>query len=777
MRVVIKRSEILKIGKSFVSSANPAGGIVPMVEMNITFGANIPRLLELGGTSLRVSVYDQDVYLDTRTFVTDTKGDSLTTSTVNESMEKDRITRMRDELCLYKENIDTTRFISNDKGKVSNKGDKKNLVEYVSMLGRDNSNRGDNMSPEIPGSSATQADEKFMRDLLSRGIDPASVTTKFPVIDPSSMRRFTGLQDRNLPVPGPKYTRPTDVFSLVGNPGVYRKSFVKSDYYAVKHTIQMPYTKLSQVSKLYFHVEALGKGNVSVDYEVVQFDTKQMMSDVDRLRANSVSIVESFKKGEVTNYTREITPPRSKKLSYFLPFKGGKDQIVPFKTGNSVVLRSIASSKNSISTQFAGRVFLRKNPVTQAAQQGSNEVPFYIVRNGDEIQFKVPKVPEKIITVQLQRRDVFRKSSYINLGSPTLVTPGDSVTIVDSTMRDSSTYEYRLSFIDDRSNSRHSNNTILYHYVSSALSPACSLSIANVNKGTFSAPTGNVPTVTITVDSGTVEKGIQGTKDFLKSKGLDVTLLGDLVNDTAGYKQLPIYEVLRINIRTGDIENLGKFADDKIFDDSAIPGGKVKGVEPLSFFESYRYIVKLGLRSPSALSTNQRSQAIDPATGKTYTYNSYKFRSRRFSTDLPSTEEMSRLASKSVTEVNIDRIEVGVETSVNVSFEDLQPKVFGLKVRKTFVKSNLLTWRVSGESKLVDHYQIYAEADGVSALIGCAHPYTNDGEYRHEDRQLYDRVGVVTYNVVPIRLDFTRALGDAKVSVVNESTLLDFLRE
>jgi hypothetical protein len=777
MRVVVKRSDIIKIGSSFVSSAAPSDGIVPMVDMQVTFGVNIPRLLDMGGTSLRISVYDQEVYLDTRRFVTEMSGDSLTTSTVNESMEKDRITRVRDELCLYKDNIDATKFISNDKGKVSNRGERKNLVEYISMLDRDSGSKGTNMSPEVPKSSTTQADEKFMRNLVSRGIDPATVSTKFPVLDPSVMRRFTGLHDTDHSREETTGTRPVEVYSLVGNPAVYRKSFSRTNYYRVNHIIQMPYTKISQVSKLYFHVEALGKGNVSVDYEVVQFDTKQMVNDIDRVRANSVKILDSFKRGEVTNYFREVTPPRSKKLSYFLPFKGGNEQFIPFKKGNPLVLRSIANNNSTISTQFAGRVYLRSNPITKSVQSGTNDVPFYIVRNGDEIQFKVPSVPEKIVTVQLQRRDVFRRESYANLGSPTLVTVGDSVTLIDNTMRDSCTYEYRLSFIDNRSNSRNSSNTLLYHYVSSALSPPCSLSIVNVNKGTFTAPIGNVPTVTITVDSGTVEKGIQGTKEFLRSKGLDVSLLGDLINDSAGYNQLPIYEVLRVNIRTGDIENLGKFSDEKILDDSAVPGGKVKGVDPLSFFESYRYIIKLGLRSPSALSTNQTSRAIDPATGRSYTYNSYKFRSRRTSTDLPSSEEMSRLASKSVTDINIDRIDVGVESSVNVTFEDLQPKVFDLNLRKTFVRSNLLTWKVSGESKLVDHYQVYAEADGIKALLGCAHPYTNDGEYRYEDRQMHDRVGVVTYNVVPIRLDFTRALGDAKVSVVNESTLLDFLRE
>jgi hypothetical protein len=774
MRVTVSRSNILKLGKRLVFSASPSEGVVPMVDMHLSFGVSIPRLLDMGGNSLRISVYDRDIYLDTRAFVTSVTGDSLTESTVSESVEKDRITRVRDELCLYKENIDITKFISNDMAKSSQKGDKRHTVDYISILNSSTGNRGVRVSPEIPASSPTQADESFMRDLLSRGIDPATVSTRFPVPDPSNVRRF----HRETPKqPRPSDGKDVDVFSVVGSPGIYVKSSVRSSYYPVSHIVQMPYAKLSQVSKLYFHIEALGGGNLTVDYEVQQFDTKLMISDIDRQLANSVNMMNSSKSGEITNYSREVMPPRSKRLSYFLPFKGGSDQVSPFRKGNALILRSTAGNRNSISTRFVSRVFLRKNPITPSAQHGTDDIPFFIIRNGDSLQVRIPSVPQRVVSVQLQRKDVFRRGNFLNIGSPTLATLGDSVTLSDTDLRDSSTYEYRIAFTDSRSNRRFTSNTQLYHYVSSALSPSCTLTIAGVEKGTFAAAVGNVPTVTITVDAGTVEKGIQGTKEFLRSKGVDVSLLGDLSNDSASYKHLPIFEVTRFNMRTGETESLGKFSDSKIVDDSAVPGGKVKGIEPLSFFEVYRYIVRLGLRSPSALTTKQTSQAVDPATGRSYTYNSYKFKSRRHGSDLPSVHEMSQMASKSVTDVNIDMMDVGAESSVNVNFEDSQPSVFGLSVRKSFVMSNLLTWRVSGEQKLVDHFQVYAEADGVRALVGCAHPYTNDGEYRYDDRQLYNRVGNVTYNVVPIRLDFTRALGDAKVSVVNESTLLDFLRE
>jgi len=776
MRVVIRRSDIIKIGSNFVTSASHSEGIVPMVDMVVTFGVNIPALLKLGGTSLRISVYDQELYLGTRSFVAQLAGDSLTSSTITESQEKDRITRTRDELCLYKENVDVTKFIANETAK-STRADKKNIVEYVSILGSRRDDKGENISPEVPRSSSAQADEKFMRDLVNRGIDPATVSTKFPVLDVSKSRKKQGSSEReNIPEEGAK-KRMIQVYSLVGRPGVYRKSFVKTNYYTVIHTVQMPYSKVSQVSKLYFHLEALGKGEVSVDYEVVQFDTRQMVLDVDRYRANSQDISGMNGQQAVTNYTREIYPPRSSNLSFFLPYQGGMEQVTFYKFGYPIVIRSIASSLTSISTNFTGRVILRENPVTPSVQQGTNEIPFFINRNGDELQIKIAKVPENVITVQLQRREVIRKMGYTNLGEPRLVTTGDSITLVDRSMRDSTTYEYRLSFIDNRSNRRNSSNTILYHYISSALATACSLSIVSVTKSEVVVPTGSVPTVRITVDSNTVERRIQGTKEYLSSQGLDTALLGDLVNDSSQYQLLPIYEVTRFNLRTGQVENLGKFETNEILDDSAVPGGIVKGVYPLSFYENYRYVVKLGLRSPSALSTTQTSVAVDPNTGRSYVYNSYKYRSRRTSTDLPSVQEMSGGASRSVVEVNMDTIDVGVESSVRVNFEEVQPNISDLSVRRTFVKSNLLTWKVVGDPRLVDHYQIYAEADGVNALIGCSHPYTNDGNYMYEDVQMYDRVGRVTYNVVPVKLDFTRALGDAKVSVVKESTLLDFLRE
>ena len=136
---------------------------------------------------------------------------------------------------------------------------------------------------------------------------------------------------------------------------------------------------------------------------------------------------------------------------------------------------------------------------------------------------------------------------------------------------------------------------------------------------------------------------------------------------------------------------------------------------------------------------------------------------------------MSNIARKSIIQQNSDALIVGVESAVTISFNDMMPRVADLQVKKSYVRSNLITWRLTGDPKLVDHFQVYAEADGVKSLIGCAHSFTSDGTYKFDDLQMFGRVGNVNYYINPVTLDFTRTGGDAYVSIVVSNTLQDHI--
>lgn len=773
MRVNIRTSGVIKIGSSIIESITCRSDDIMYADMLLALGVNIPAILEKGGNSLRLSIFNREVSFETKPFAIDVVGDSLVSATTSESMEKDRITKIREELCLYSDVIDITRFIANDQAKSSNFSSKKNTLDVVAVGSSKEFQTGNNLVPVLPdiSSDIEELDEQQMRMLVYRGSDPAMASTKFPVQDPGSIRITKN--ENALRLDSKTKTNPMSVYRRLGQPGVYRTLKYTTDYFQVKHTVSLPFATLTTTPQLFFHIEAIDRLGVTLDYAVSKIETVSIIEDANRQIANSTGST-----GVTTTiYTREVQPPRTTRLGYFVP-----SQLPPLTQsgiirGNPVIVRRINKRENDFSTSHVGKVFLRKRAIGTDKSKGSDEVPFFLNRKEDNLQAVIPKLPQGIVAVGLQRRDVSRLSGFVNVGAMELVQAGSSVTFTDTGMRDVTTYEYRIKFIDNKSNQRYSTNTCLYRFVSSVLSPSAFLSVANVSTTPAATSIGNVPLVTIQLNSSIADRGIADSDTILAGTGGNRgTLLAEQSLNPGNYSPAMAYYVKRFNIRTGEIENIGIFTDANIVDDSALPNGSAKSATPLSFFEEYRYIISLCLIPPSSLSTNLVTKAVDPSTGRQYTFNSYKFRSRNRFTDLPSSNEMSNLSSRSVLRRNTDSTQVGIECSVKVSFESLMPKVTDIDVRKTYNRSNLVTWRVSGDPRLVDHFQVYAEADGIKALIGCTHAFTNDGTYRYDDTQLYERLGSVTYSVKPVTLDLTRIDSGAYVSIVKDNTLPDYLK-
>jgi hypothetical protein len=142
---------------------------------------------------------------------------------------------------------------------------------------------------------------------------------------------------------------------------------------------------------------------------------------------------------------------------------------------------------------------------------------------------------------------------------------------------------------------------------------------------------------------------------------------------------------------------------------------------------------------------------------------------------IPSNLKLSSLERDTLSE-NFTEFSLGIEASTLVKAEDYFPTVVGLTVRKTLVGFNLLKWSISGDTEMIDHFRIYAIADGIEAFIGASHAHITDGSYFYEDSEMYDRIGEVIYRVVPVLLNFDESSGESRVSILLENNLPTFLR-
>jgi hypothetical protein len=210
-------------------------------------------------------------------------------------------------------------------------------------------------------------------------------------------------------------------------------------------------------------------------------------------------------------------------------------------------------------------------------------------------------------------------------------------------------------------------------------------------------------------------------------------------------------------------------------DDSASPKS-LRTIKPLNILDSYKYTVRLGLRNPEAVAPIQTTSKDMASIGKkSYNFRSYKFLISSRKGLIPSSLRLQSSLSRSLGE-NFMEFSLGVESSISINAESYFPSIVGLNVRKTLVNFNLLEWSTNGDIELIDHFRVYAIADGVEAYIGAAHPHVTDGSYYYEDYEMFDRIGEVIYRVVPVLLNYEEASGDSRVSIITESNLPTFLR-
>ena len=268
--------------------------------------------------------------------------------------------------------------------------------------------------------------------------------------------------------------------------------------------------------------------------------------------------------------------------------------------------------------------------------------------------------------------------------------------------------------------------------------------------------------------------GAEIIKEFVANNGLSLGDLGVAENEYDSYKKLFIYQIDRQNIRTGELETFGTVLTEDFLDDSASPTS-YKTVKPLNLLDKYKYYVRLGIRDPSALIPNQRAQKSRVDGKRKFEFNSYKFRVNQKSGIIPSVKTLEQNQISTLRE-NFKDFSLGVESICDLNPEAYYPVVVGLSCRKTLIGFTLLEWSINGEQAAIDHFRIYAIADGVEAHIGSSHPHAVGQSYFFEDAQLHNRIGKITYKIVPTLLNFQESPGFSTVSIINENNLPGFMR-
>jgi len=364
------------------------------------------------------------------------------------------------------------------------------------------------------------------------------------------------------------------------------------------------------------------------------------------------------------------------------------------------------------------------------------------------IDVRVSDMPVEPVAVKVLRRDMtLREQAYVIINDPDPVRligdPDGIIEFVSTDTKEDHIYEFAAVLIYEDGDEDYATSNSLIEY------NAIKVDVVESKASAVTLETGSGGAYDITFNIKT--RIVPGEEDIIKSALEEQDLLGqysDLVTaNREELEQLVTHTILRTDLTTGHLSNLGLFVAGAFSDSHA---AQLVGAPPLSRGHSYRYTIIPQLRSPETLYQNYETTKTDPLTGKQYTFRPSKFKSPMvLSTGtLPGRGRSSRITAKNAFEQGA----VGSPIYLKVDVPPAKPTVTTLKASKLDRDTVEIRWKVSGDADLIDFFIVQAvKMDGVE-FIGVAHndPNINSFKFYDElddhDQQIYYRVRMVYCN-------------------------------
>ena len=604
--------------------------------------------------------------------------------------------------------------------------------------------------------------------LIDRSIDPASFVGQFPIRSPQSVgaTEKPAIEVRKISDFTKGYVYETfrrATTKAVSGQSRYRRVTSVSRYVPVKVRVTVPITDADENDTLFLVIRAnLQNGKMFSRYV---FQAPPLRDAIDNPSAKSISkylqevktIANSIQirglksspqilKGLVRTFRGE---PRND--TYYIGITS--DLFLKRRIPGTRIERRIGTNQFYGGFAFSSRLILnRSNDVDislrNSSKQDSDNVRFQISRKLDSLTIKVKKVASDVTESILLRRDITRDEmtfSHISTDASKSRSVDRAPLFVDETCENGHDYEYAIGLIDKFGSLEVSEQKQRYTFL--RRQEGVTLKLSDVTSRLERNGGNTTRVVSFRLVPKQIGSRTSSQLAVLKANGIPTASLTDTVNSTTSYSPIFHFEITREDIDTGEIERCGIFTDVEFIDDSAKPGSSLP-LTPLKVFGNYKYTVKLGMESAAAMIPTQYSLGIS-RDGKKYPLNSYKFKKiDRISNSLPSEQEL-----QGATTTLFSLIDTGVESFVNVTGVKQTVSISGVSVTRNSGGFNTVKWNVSGNVEIVDHYRVYAAADGIECLLGCA--VRTSGENVFFDSEMFDRVGLVTYRVAPVLLDFS----------------------
>ena len=250
-----------------------------------------------------------------------------------------------------------------------------------------------------------------------------------------------------------------------------------------------------------------------------------------------------------------------------------------------------------------------------------------------------------------------------------------------------------------------------------------------------------------------------GTLSSLLSQMSSNYSLEDLKSRNAKYDKFIAFSIVRYNVTTGDVENMGIIANNSTFIDSQ--EAAKYSAKPLSQFDKYKYVIYPLVRDPATV-ISQKQEKIDLETRKRYNINQRKHLH-------PLTLTRGNIVSSNVISNDLDPKDdllygfIGTSYHVDASLISNKPIIESFNVSLINDKDVFLSWKISGNREFVDHIVILREIDGIRKIIGKTHCLV-DGSLNVTYSLTQHDIGNIRFILVPVYNDFS----SGQISISNE---------
>lgn len=259
--------------------------------------------------------------------------------------------------------------------------------------------------------------------------------------------------------------------------------------------------------------------------------------------------------------------------------------------------------------------------------------------------------------------------------------------------------------------------------------------------------TDGVPEVQFTVSATLLEDQIGLLKRLLQQ----VSATYDeesLSKRNAPLDKFVAFNIVRYDLTTGEVRNMGIIANNDVFIDS--DRSKLYNTELLRTSHDYKYVINPLIRDPNTI-TETKVELKDEETKKPYVSN---FRKSRHPWALIKGSSVSTTFLDNDPKNDMLYGMIGTSHEVNVSFSAVNA-IAVTNFLSTTLDSNkiLLNWNIKGDSTLLDHFLIMREVNGATNIIGKSHCFKNNLSFVYEKTS--NDIGRIRFLLIPIFQDYS----------------------